>query len=216
MKVAGSTRHPGTAQDGRRIVPGRDGRCSSVHPNVTLGEGAVIGPFVVLGEPPRGRARRTADGHRPGRGDSLPYGHLCGERDRHALPGGARRARSARRTASAMTSASVRTAWSSITCSSPTACVSTPTRSSRSFRCWRRARGWGRGSSSRTRPTRSARPRRPTCGPHLLAGAKIGAGAVLLPGVTVGRNTLVGAGAVVVHDVPDGAVVVGNPARVVK
>lgn len=53
-------------------------------------------------------------------------------------------------------------------------------------------------------------------GPHILARAKIGANATLLPGVTVGRDALVGAGAVVVRDVPDGAVVVGNPARIVR
>lgn len=53
-------------------------------------------------------------------------------------------------------------------------------------------------------------------GPHLLPGAKIGANATLLPGVVIGRNALVGAGAVVVHDVPDGKVVVGNPARIIK
>ena len=53
-------------------------------------------------------------------------------------------------------------------------------------------------------------------GPHLLPGAKIGANATLRPGVVIGRNALVGAGAVVVHDVPDGKVVVGNPARVIK
>ena len=53
-------------------------------------------------------------------------------------------------------------------------------------------------------------------GPHVLDHAKIGANATLLPGVVVGRNALVGAGAVVVHDVPDGTVVVGNPARVIK
>lgn len=53
-------------------------------------------------------------------------------------------------------------------------------------------------------------------GPHLLPGAKIGANATLLPGVVIGRNALVGAGAVVVRDVPDGKVVVGNPARVIK
>jgi acetyltransferase-like isoleucine patch superfamily enzyme len=53
-------------------------------------------------------------------------------------------------------------------------------------------------------------------GPHLLRGAKIGANATLLPGVVIGRNALVGAGAVVVRDVPDGKVVVGNPARVIK
>jgi len=53
-------------------------------------------------------------------------------------------------------------------------------------------------------------------GPHLRVGAKIGANATLLPGVVIGRNALVGAGAVVVDDVPDGKVVVGNPARIIK
>ena len=53
-------------------------------------------------------------------------------------------------------------------------------------------------------------------GPHILAGAKIGANATLLPGVIVGKNALVGAGAVVVEHVPEGKVVVGNPARVIK
>ena len=53
-------------------------------------------------------------------------------------------------------------------------------------------------------------------GPHLMPGAKIGANATLLPGVVIGRNALVGAGSVVVQDVPDGKVVVGNPARVVR
>ena len=53
-------------------------------------------------------------------------------------------------------------------------------------------------------------------GPIVRAGAKIGANATLLPGVVVGRDALVGAGSVVVRDVPDGAVVVGNPARVVR
>jgi acetyltransferase-like isoleucine patch superfamily enzyme len=53
-------------------------------------------------------------------------------------------------------------------------------------------------------------------GPHLLSGAKIGANSTLLPGVVIGRNALVGAGSVVVRDVPDGKVVVGNPARVIR
>lgn len=53
-------------------------------------------------------------------------------------------------------------------------------------------------------------------GPHVMEGAKIGANATLLPGVVVGRRALVGAGSVVVRDVPDGKVVVGNPARVIS
>jgi acetyltransferase-like isoleucine patch superfamily enzyme len=44
-------------------------------------------------------------------------------------------------------------------------------------------------------------------------GASIGAGAVVLPGLTVGRWAMVAAGAVVTHDVPDYGLVMGNPAR---
>lgn len=44
-------------------------------------------------------------------------------------------------------------------------------------------------------------------------GASIGANATIVCGVTVGANAFVGAGAVVIRDVPDHAVVVGNPAR---
>jgi acetyltransferase-like isoleucine patch superfamily enzyme len=53
-------------------------------------------------------------------------------------------------------------------------------------------------------------------GPHLMPGARVGANVTLLPGVIIGRNALVGAGAVVVCDVPDDKVVVGNPARIIK
>jgi maltose O-acetyltransferase len=44
----------------------------------------------------------------------------------------------------------------------------------------------------------------------------IGAGVVILPGRRIGRGSIVGAGAVVAHDVPEYAVVAGNPAQVVK
>ena len=44
-------------------------------------------------------------------------------------------------------------------------------------------------------------------------GAAIGGGAVVLPGVNIGRFAMIGAGAVVTRDVPDHAIVVGNPAR---
>ncbi len=51
--------------------------------------------------------------------------------------------------------------------------------------------------------------------PRILRGARVGGGSVLLPGVTIGANALVGAGSVVTKDVPDRAIVLGNPARVV-
>lgn len=58
---------------------------------------------------------------------------------------------------------------------------------------------------------------RPDAFPRTLVrrGASIGANATLLPGITIGAGAMVGAGAVVTRDVPDGTIVVGNPARVV-
>ena len=53
-------------------------------------------------------------------------------------------------------------------------------------------------------------------GPHIERGAKIGANATLLPGVRIGRNALVAAGAVVTRDVAPESVVAGNPARVIN
>jgi acetyltransferase-like isoleucine patch superfamily enzyme len=53
-------------------------------------------------------------------------------------------------------------------------------------------------------------------GPVIKKCAKIGANATVLPGVVIGVNSLVGAGSVVTKDVPDNAVVAGNPARLIK
>ncbi len=53
-------------------------------------------------------------------------------------------------------------------------------------------------------------------GPTIRRGARIGGGAVLLPGIEIGEEAFVGAGAVVTKDVPPRAVVVGNPARVIR
>lgn len=47
-------------------------------------------------------------------------------------------------------------------------------------------------------------------------GASIGANATILPGVTLGEHCMIGAGAVVIKDVPAYAVVVGNPASVIR
>lgn len=53
-------------------------------------------------------------------------------------------------------------------------------------------------------------------GPIIRRGAKVGANVTILPGVVIGENALVGAGSVVTRDVPNDAVVVGNPARIIK
>ena len=53
-------------------------------------------------------------------------------------------------------------------------------------------------------------------GPTIRRGARVGGGAVLLPGIEVGEEAFVGAGAVVLGDVPPRAVVVGNPARQIR
>jgi acetyltransferase-like isoleucine patch superfamily enzyme len=53
-------------------------------------------------------------------------------------------------------------------------------------------------------------------GPTIEVGAQIGAGVTLLPMVTIGRRSLVGAGSVVTRDVPPEVVVAGNPARVLR
>lgn len=49
---------------------------------------------------------------------------------------------------------------------------------------------------------------------HIGANVWIGGGALILPGVTIGDDAVIGAGSVVTRDVPNGATVVGNPARI--
>ena len=53
-------------------------------------------------------------------------------------------------------------------------------------------------------------------GPTIRRGARVGGGAILCPGVEIGEEAFVGAGAVVTKDVPPRALVVGNPARVLR
>src|SRR5215213_4076358 len=53
-------------------------------------------------------------------------------------------------------------------------------------------------------------------GPTIRRGARVGGGAILCPGIEVGEEAFVGAGAVVTKDVPPRVVVVGNPARVLR
>ncbi len=53
-------------------------------------------------------------------------------------------------------------------------------------------------------------------GPTIRRGARVGGGSVLCPGVEIGEDAFVGAGAVVLKDVPPRVLVVGNPARVIR
>jgi acetyltransferase-like isoleucine patch superfamily enzyme len=53
-------------------------------------------------------------------------------------------------------------------------------------------------------------------GPTIRRGARVGGGAILCPGVEIGEEAFVGAGAVVTKDVPARKIVVGNPARVLR
>ena len=64
-------------------------------------------------------------------------------------------------------------------------------------------------------PHRAA-PRAERRGPTIRRGARVGGGAVLCPGIEIGEEAFVGAGAVVTKDVPPRKVVVGNPARVIR
>jgi len=50
-------------------------------------------------------------------------------------------------------------------------------------------------------------------GPTIRRRARVGGGAVLLPGIEIGEEAFIGAGAVVIRDVPPRALMVGNPAR---
>ena len=51
---------------------------------------------------------------------------------------------------------------------------------------------------------------------HIGSNCWIGAGAIILPGVTIGDNTVIGAGSVVTKDIPANVVAVGNPCRVLR
>ncbi len=48
---------------------------------------------------------------------------------------------------------------------------------------------------------------------HIGQNCWLGAGVIVLPGVTIGDNTVIGAGSIVTHDIPSGVVAVGNPCR---
>jgi UDP-2-acetamido-3-amino-2,3-dideoxy-glucuronate N-acetyltransferase len=81
---------------------------------------------------------------------------------------------------------------------------------------WRKAAGGPRVVLTNARYPASPAAKENLRGVVVKARARIGANAAILPGVVIGEGSLVGAGAVVVHDVEAGQVVVGNPARAVN
>lgn len=186
-----------------------------VYPNVTLGEGATLGPFVVIGEPPRGRAAGglvTIIG--PGaviRSHAVIYaGNVIGARFQ---AGHGVLVREENRIGDDVSIGSHSVVEHHVVLADRVRIHSNafiPEFSLLDEGAWVGPGVIFTNAPYPLSPSAKANLR----GPHLLVGAKIGAGAVLLPGVTIGRDALVGAGAVVTHDVPDYAIVAGNPARV--
>jgi acetyltransferase-like isoleucine patch superfamily enzyme len=188
-----------------------------IHPNVHLGAGCVVGDFVIVGEPPRGAEPgelETVLG--PGaviRSHSVIYaGNVIGAKFQ---AGHGALLRESNRIGDNVSVGSHSVIEHHVTIENGARVHSmafVPEFSTLKTGCW-----VGPGAKLTNTP-------HPLCpdvsecivGPTLMPGAKIGGNATILPGVTVGEQALVGAGAVVVKDVPPGAVVVGNPARVIK
>jgi acetyltransferase-like isoleucine patch superfamily enzyme len=188
-----------------------------VYSNVTLGAGTVLGPFVVIGEPPAGAAPgELATVIGPGaviRSHTVIYaGNSIGARFR---TGHGVMVREANRIGDDVSVGTHSIIEHHVVIGDRVRIHSNvfiPEFSVLEEGAWV---GPGVVFTNAPYPL-SPRAKETLKGPHLLPGAKIGANATLLPGVTIGRDALVGAGAVVVRDVPDGVVVVGNPARVIK
>ena len=195
-------------------IPRRDSR---VFLNVNLGEGATIGNFCLIGEPPRGKkpgeletrigARAVIRSHTvvyAGNliGDGFQTGHGVLVREENHIGNNV-----------SIGSHSIVehhvTIGNNVRLHSN---VFVPEFSILEDDCWI-------GPNvviTNARYPRSRNVKKQLKGATIKRGAKVGANATLLPGIVIGENALVGAGAVVVRDVPAGAVVVGNPARVVK
>jgi acetyltransferase-like isoleucine patch superfamily enzyme len=188
-----------------------------IHPNVQLGEGCVVGDFVIIGEPPRGKQPGevpTVIG--PGaviRSHTVIYaGNVIGAGFQSGHGALLRESNTIGDTVSVGSHSIVEHHVEIADRVRIHSQAFVPEYSTLERGSW-----VGPG----VRLTNAPHPLCPDVqqcivGPTLEAGAKVGANATLLPGVRIGANALVGAGAVVTRDVEAGAVVAGNPARVVK
>ncbi len=190
---------------------------SHVYPNVSIGSGTDLGDFVIIGEPPRGKAAGELPtvigvgaiirshtvvyaGNRIGDRFETGHGVLIREENQigHDVSIGSH------------TVVEHHVVIGDFVRIHSSAFI--PEYSVLETECW-----IGPGVIlTNARYPRSPQAKAMLRGPVIKSRAKIGAGAVLLPGVTVGQDALVGAGAVIVSDVPERAVMVGNPARVIK
>jgi acetyltransferase-like isoleucine patch superfamily enzyme len=190
---------------------------TKVYPNVHFGEGAAIGDFVVVGEPPRGKAPGELETHIGDRavirshtviyagnhiGENFQSGHGVLIREENEIGDDVSIG------SHSIVEHHVRIGNGVRLHSN----VFVPEFSVLEEDCWL-------GPNvvvTNARYPRSRNVKEQLRGATIKRRARIGANATLLPGVVVGENALVGAGAVVLEDVPPNAVVVGNPARVVK
>lgn len=188
-----------------------------IHPNVTLGEGCDIGDFVIIGVPPRGASSgeiKTVIGDGAViRSHSVIYaGNVIGDSFQCGHGALLRESNTIGNTVSIGSHAVIEHHVEIEDGARVHSQAFIPEFSKLGARSW---------VGPRATFTNAPHPLCPAVhdclkGPTLETGAKIGANATLLPGVTIGAFALVGAGSVVTRDVAPGMVVVGNPARVVK
>jgi len=185
--------------------------------NVEIGPNAVIGEFVVIGEPPTGRREgelKTVIGvNAVIRSHTVIYaGNVIGDRFQAGHGVLVRESNQIGDDVSVGSHSVIEHHVEIATGARVHSNVFIPEFSKLEQRCW-----VGPNVVFTNAPyPQSAGAKASLKGPTIRQYARIGANSTLLPGVEVGEQALVGAGSVVVDNVPPGGVVVGNPARLIK